>query len=745
MNQAHHLHAALATIAFVATTSAQSITWRELDNTSDSDCAMTFDSDRSRFVAVAGGRTLEWDGSDWVRRTTPTPAPSRLHTRLCYDSVHHRTLLFGGAEWVPIAGPTFVNTVWQYDGSDWSLHPTPAPSTRDEHAMAFDPVRGRLVVFGSGNLSASETWEWDGTTWYVLTPPVAPSGWFNAAMAFDAVSGRTILFGGENVSSQTLAETWAWDGTTWTQLAPATVPPARAYHLMASNGVNGTILMYGGSGGGVIRTDSWEWNGTDWVAGPTVGPSPRFGAAMATDSSGQTLLLGGYFSVYSGTAPAIYEQASLGDTWLYPGPGGPWIQLTPTGPPYRASGLAAYDSWRDRLVIASGSTGTVHHTWEWGNGTWTRLTPALELPPIFGGRMCFDRSRGVTVAFGGFVGLFNFLPDTFEWDGTTWVQRTLAGPSPRASHAMTYDEARRNVVVFGGINLGDTWTYDGVAWTQAAITGPSPRHSAAMTYDSARARVVLFGGKDSSGALGDTWEWDGTAWTQRFPAVSPAPRWTAAFGYDRATGRSVLVGGFSPNATGFDFPVAEQWQWDGTNWSGPTDAPVDVRGSSIESLVMVYDDALHALLLMTPAFGGGAGVSTDLWIGSRSVAEARVDGTGCAGSTAPKLCTMGAPIPGNGQFRFDVVDAAANGFVVFGATLGSGALPLGGGCALYLQGALATAAAVANSAGFATLPFPIPANPALVGFEMTVQAAALDPAATLGLTLTPYASVRVGI
>jgi hypothetical protein len=55
------------------------------------------------------------------------------------------------------------------------------------------------------------------------------------------------------------------------------------------------------------------------------------------------------------------------------------------------------------------------------------------------------------------------------------------------------------------------------------------------------------------------------------------------------------------------------------------------------------------------------------------------------------------------------------------------------------------AAALANSVGFTSFTFPIPANPALVGFSMTAQAAALDAAAPLGLTLTSQLSVRVGI
>src|SRR5206468_76586 len=94
---------------------------------------------------------------------------------------------------------------------------------------------------------------------------------------------------------------------------------------------------------------------------------------MATDSSGLTLLLGGLHAVWH--ANGRYEAASLGDTWAYPGGGASWIQVAPTGPPYRNCPYLQYDSVRDRLVLAGGSTGTIHSTWDWDGTKWTRLTP----------------------------------------------------------------------------------------------------------------------------------------------------------------------------------------------------------------------------------------------------------------------------------------------------------------------------------------------------------------------------------
>lgn len=54
--------------------------------------------------------------------------------------------------------------------------------------------------------------------------------------------------------------------------------------------------------------------------------------------------------------------------------------------------------------------------------------------------------------------------------------------------------------------MGDTWTYDGTTWTQLQITGPSPRCFVKMVYDSARNRIVLFGGWNGTQMVDDTWE-----------------------------------------------------------------------------------------------------------------------------------------------------------------------------------------------------------------------------------------------
>lgn len=83
-----------------------------------------------------------------------------------------------------------------------------------------------------------------------------------------------------------------------------------------------------------------------------------------------------------------------------------------------------------------------------------------------------------------------------------WSQRSSGGVSARSGHAIAFDAQHGRSVLFGGSSAsgysGDTWEWNGTAWLQAGSsgTGPQARDGHAMAYDSQRARLVLFGGSN---------------------------------------------------------------------------------------------------------------------------------------------------------------------------------------------------------------------------------------------------------
>ena len=283
--------------------------------------------------------------------------------------------------------------------------------------------------------------------------------------------------------------------------------------------IAGRVLLAGGStptnGGRSFQffNDLWAFDGAAWAALSRSG-TERSGIALVFDSRRQRVLS---FGGYSGSA-------SLGDLRLLEGTS--WRTIGQHPELVAAEAGFVYDSHRDRFVEFGGSAGQRQShgdTWELDGDRWTKLPitgPAARQAQV----MIYDPRRQRTVLFGG-MGVLPpgtrqppVLGDLWEFDGTTWVERTAAGPSPRMGAGGTYDSKRGLLIVFGGSDsageLGDTWSWDGTTWRKLSDTGPEARAMGYLAYDAKRDRVVLFGGRKGypDGDRNDTWEWDGAAW-----------------------------------------------------------------------------------------------------------------------------------------------------------------------------------------------------------------------------------------
>jgi hypothetical protein len=90
--------------------------------------------------------------------------------------------------------------------------------------------------------------------------------------------------------------------------------------------------------------------------------------------------------------------------------------------------------------------------------------------------MAYDPVIQRVVLHGG-RGVNTYWADTWELDGTKWVERTLAStPPPRNAAAMTYDEASKRHVLFAGTTglvLDDAWTLERVAQVATEACGSS--------------------------------------------------------------------------------------------------------------------------------------------------------------------------------------------------------------------------------------------------------------------------------
>jgi hypothetical protein len=341
-----------------------------------------------------------------------------------------------------------------------------------------------------------------------------------------------------------------------------------------------------------------------WQMLTPYGPTPRTDSALVYDSVRQQAVL-------FGGAAAGFQR----DSWTWSG--AVW-QRTASLPNGRSRHAAAFDPNRGICILFGGNQ-SLTTTALWTGESWTAFeTPtnpnqwpgdALALLGRLGHAMAFDSRLGRVVMLGG-SSAFGLYPATlWAFDGADWSMAAdySAAPTPRTEHALVCDDARGQLLLFGGQTAssysGETWTWDDDGWILRATDGPAPRSNHAMAFDAAREVIVLFGGQRADGSLlNDTWEWTGTSWTQSLPPASPSRRRGHSLAFDAARGVILLHGGF--RTTGSN--SAETWEFDGQTWTQRT-PEFPLHPGARENPSMVYDHLRDRIVLH-----GGSTNSTSL-------------------------------------------------------------------------------------------------------------------------------------
>ncbi len=406
--------------------------------------------------------------------------------------------------------------------------------------------------------------------WVQQSLATGPTARFGDSVVYDAAQNQLMLFGGF-INSGVANDTWLWNGTTWTEASPATSPTGRDNQTMVYDAATGQVVMFGGSTNppaGRVN-DTWLWNGTTWTeASPSASPAARSSASMAYDAAtGQVVLFGGI-----GTS-----NADLGDTWL------------------------------------------------WNGTTWTQASPTTSPSARDGASMAYDAALGEVILFGGDADATD-QSDTWAWNGTTWtVLSTANSPGPRDSAAATYDNALGEVVLFGGENVtsssyfNDTWEFDGTNWVQqTTANAPGMRDGSGMAYDPALGQIVQFGGYSNTNVTvtySDTWTW---SLPQNFgsvnvcaPGTSVVPNCSNTLTLTYNVSATTTFGTpqvVTEGATGLDFSVASGSSCSGTV-NGGASCTVSVtfapQAPGLRPGAVDLVDNSGTLLTSTPIYGNG--------------------------------------------------------------------------------------------------------------------------------------------
>ncbi|MGD9902239.1 MAG: kelch repeat-containing protein [Vicinamibacterales bacterium] len=248
--------------------------------------AMAYDSARGQIILFGGNRVLfgagdEWqtvlgdtwvfDGERWQRRDAPGPAP-RAEAAIAYDPRRDRIVLFGGYGRAADGRVRYGDT-WEWDGREWRQVASDGPPPRNGGALAYDERRQVTALSGGPpSLVDPQTWEWDGAAWRAAAGP-PPSARFNPVMTYHAGLGGLLRFGGWTGTARD-SDTWVRDGGTWRQLTRSG-PAARNHAAMAYDTARGVALLFGGHDGTAVFGDTWEFDGQDWRAVASTPPRRR--------------------------------------------------------------------------------------------------------------------------------------------------------------------------------------------------------------------------------------------------------------------------------------------------------------------------------------------------------------------------------------------------------------------------------------------------------------------------------------
>ena len=413
----------------------------------------------------------------WTQRLTgsePNLPPARLYASLVTDSAQGHLDLVGGLPQVGNGQSTsgtnpLPGEIWELDpkSATFTNRTPPAPkawpSPRSYPAMAFCPTSGKTYVFGGlddNSALLDDLWEWDGSAWSQVVSAVRPTARMSAAMAYDPSRKSLILYGGANstgyapvqpVGSVIFGDTWEWKSDTrqWTQLHPTSSPEARDSHAMVTDSGRAKVLLFGGERssyaytypipGGPTSQDPmsnavWEWDGslTTWTnrtpSPLTVTPVGRLFPPLTFDQDRQKMVLIADESDDGSNG----DNGSNGFFWEWDPVTAGWV-LRDSGDAvdFESSGtaLVAYDSLRRRHIVPIGGmagatwtgSGWIAKIWELDGKGPTWYSRALSSGPdarLTQAVTAFDSQRGVIVLFGGVGSMANGA--SFASTSETW-------------------------------------------------------------------------------------------------------------------------------------------------------------------------------------------------------------------------------------------------------------------------------------------------------------------------------------
>jgi hypothetical protein len=251
-----------------------------------------------------------WDGSRWT--VVPTPAPSGVASS--FLGVYARTpadIWAVGNTGVGANGTTLVE---HWDGSSWSIVPSPNAEPNDFRSSPDNSLNAVAAISSDAAIAVGTTRDggsvyaadplverWDGSTWSISMFPSGDRWTFLNGVAADA-SGEAWVVGSEGIKNSTARPLIEhWDGSSWQRATLPGDPTGRLFGV--SLGTAGQVWAVGAdanSGQPLIGL----WNGDAW----TTADLPRVSGILfgvTADVAGGVWAVGDIPSQKGGEGPLI--------------------------------------------------------------------------------------------------------------------------------------------------------------------------------------------------------------------------------------------------------------------------------------------------------------------------------------------------------------------------------------------------------------------------------------------------------
>jgi hypothetical protein len=526
-----------------------------------------YDPDTKTFVFYAGGHTFRYDPAEraWTDLAPKTHPEWELGgillwSSLCYDRHNKQFVLFGGGNVQSERGDPGTCTYSPAANAWTHLQLDRQPPPRANSRLVYDPLHKKVVLFGGDQLDQllSDTWVFDVTArkWKEMKPPRCPSPRAGHALLWLPRAKKVLLLGGygytsaagyvEHLYRRLPLEAWTYDvdADRWElvkHFEPGKDVPEGPTNFFLSAAVDedDNVVLLGSNGTWACRLDAgrtdpdgadkfgarpgaterrtgphdpaWYKQGVAtadparveaalkdlpanrWVLRPAPKlprPNMDWGSAVFAPELDLILRFSGGHSAYSGTAPQVYDVKTdryslpfapelpleyvysndqVHGEWSFQGR--PWM----TGHTYKSTG---YDPHLKALVFAPHE---YTYFFDPKSGKWSRSSEKNPYRSNFYVvTVCATPQGAVVWAEGktGGAGLWRL-----DGDRRTWKTLPLKGALPATSadqHGLAYDSKRDRLLFFSGIgkSKGDVTAYD-FKTKEAKLLGAGGKEKAA--------------------------------------------------------------------------------------------------------------------------------------------------------------------------------------------------------------------------------------------------------------------------